>query len=311
MSNTLSTKTYRDKYRLAALDKLLRQALVAEAICEVDRSNAKTIQNPYGSQPSVTVQALAGTYNVADFTTTDDTLTVDTEFIVAEHVKDFESTLANFDLFADRTDEQGFAVAAAIDKFVLNQLVANAGTNYSAPAGGFVTAANLPVIVSNLLADVAGYADVYKGLYLVLEAGDLVGVIQQTSQSGFSFADAALNNGFMTNYMGVELYVVRPSTFASYTAGGYTFTNQGHRLFGVKKTTTYAAPQGVKFEEKGVSGKTGKEVVTYGYCGVKVWATKAALTINITTNGPSASSSLSPSKSPSLSPSISPSVSPS
>lgn len=312
MANTLSTKTYRDKYRLAALDKLLRQALVAEAICEVDRSGSKTIQNPYGSQPTVTIQALTGTYNVANFTTTDDTLTVATEFVVAEHIYDFESTLSRFDLFADRTDEQNFAVAAAIDKYVLNTLVANAGQTYVAPGVGLSTPANLPIIMSNLLALIAGYADMYKGVYLVLEAGDLVGVLQQESASGFSFSDAALNNGFVKTYMGVELYVVRPSTFATYSPGdGTSFTNQGKRLFGVKKTTTYAQPQGIKFEEKGVTGKTGMEVVTYGYIGAKVWATKANLTVALTNAGSSASPSLSPSVSPSLSPSISPSVSPS
>lgn len=315
MTNTISTKTWRDKYRLAALDKLLRQALVAEAICEVDRGGNKTIQNPYGSQPTVTIQALAGTYSVSNFTTTDDTLTVDTEFIVAEHVYDFERTLSNFDLFANRTDEQNFAVAAAIDKYVLNKLIDGAGQTAVAASmgatGGFSIAANLPIIVANILSLVAGYADMYKGTYLVLEAGDLVGILQQQVASGFSFADSALKNGFVTSYMGVDLYVVRPSTFANYTAGDTTFTNQGKRLFGVKKTTTYAAPQDIRFEEKGVTGKTGKEVVTFGYIGVKVWATKSNLTIALTNVGASPSSSLSPSKSPSKSPSLSPSVSPS
>ena len=310
MANTLSTKTFRDKYRRASLDKLLRQALVAEAICEVDRSGSKTIQNPYGSQPSVTVQALAGTYSVATFTTTDDTLTVTYEVIVAEHVFDFENTLSNFDLFANRTDEQNFAVAANIDKYVLNTLVANAGQSYTAPTVGFSTAANLPIIVANALALIAGYADMYKGTYLVLEAGDLVGVLQQEIATGFSFSDAAARNGFVTSYMGVDLYVVRPSTFFTGTLGD-AFTNQGKRLFGVKKTCTYAEPQGIKFEEKGVSGKTGMEVVTYAYIGAKVWATKSNLTVAITNAGSSASVSVSPSKSPSLSPSKSPSVSPS
>ncbi len=46
VSNTLSTKTYRDEYRSASLAKLLRQALVAEAICEVDRRGLKTLQKP-------------------------------------------------------------------------------------------------------------------------------------------------------------------------------------------------------------------------------------------------------------------------
>jgi len=41
-------------------------------------------------------------------------------------------------------------------------------------------------------------------------------------------------------------------------------------------------PLAVKAEEKSVSGKTGKEVVTFGYIGAKVWATKAALMVKIT-----------------------------
>lgn len=304
MANTLSTKTLRDKYRSAALAQLLRRALIAEAICEVDRSGSKTIQNPYGSQPAVTVQALAGTYSVNTFTTTDSTLTVTYEVIVAEHIFDFEDTLSRFDLFANRTDEQNFAVAAAVDKYVLNTLVANAGQTYTAPSGGFSTAANIPVIFSNLLALVAGFSEIYKGVYCVLESGDLVGIIQTQVTSGFSFADAALRNGFITTYMGIDLYVTRPSTFFTGTLGD-AFTNQGKRLFGVKKVTTYAEPQGVKFEEKGVSGKTGMEVVTYAYIGAKVWANNAELTIAIVNNGASqsASSSLSPSKSPSQSPS--------
>lgn len=304
MANTLSTKTLRDKYRSASLAQLLRRALIAEAICEVDRSGSKTIQNPYGSQPTVTVQALAGTYSVSTFTTTDSTLTVSYEVIIAEHVFDFEDTLSRFDLFASRTDEQNFAVAAAIDKYVLNTLVANAGQDYTAPTGGFGTAANLPTIVANLIAKVAGYSETYRGLYLVLENIDLVGVIAQQVSYGVSYGDAALRNGLITTYMGVEIYVTRHQTFFTGTLGD-AFTNQGKRLFGVKKACTYAEPRGIRFEEKGVSGKTGMEVVTYGYIGAKVWANNSNLTVAITNAGSStsASASLSPSLSPSTSPS--------
>jgi hypothetical protein len=61
-----------------------------------------------------------------------------------------------------------------------------------------------------------------------------------------------------------------------------TVTNAGHRVFGVKNVATYASPRGIKVEEKGVSGKTGKEVVVYGYCGFKLWTTKASLVVDIT-----------------------------
>lgn len=284
MANTLSTKTYRDKYRLANLDTLLRAALVAEKVCIVDRSGVKTIQNPYGNQPTVTVQAIAGTYSVSNYTTTDDTLTVSDEFIVAEQVFDFEQTLTVFDIFADRTDEQAYAVATAIDQYVINSLALGATSTYSTAVGGLAQASNVNTIMSNLISKVAGYADTYKGLFLIIETTEIPGIIQASATNGFSFADAALQNGWMTSYMGVDIYVVKAGTYVSATIGTKTFANASHRVFGVKNTATYAAPQGVMFDEKGVSGKTGKEVVTFGYIGAKVWATKAPLMVNITLN---------------------------
>lgn len=313
MPNTIASKVYRDKYRSASLGMLLRKALVAEKICQVDRTGLKTISSPYGSQPTAVVQAITGNYTIPTWQTTDDTLTVSQEVIAASQVYDFETTLTNFDMFANRVNENNFAVAYAIDKYVLNELVKNAGDSYVTPSGGFITTpANLPVIIANLLSKVAGYAEMYNGCYLVLENTDLVGVIQQGAISGFNFADSALKNGFIDNYMGVQLYVVRTGTFQTYSAGSNSFQNQGKRLFGIKNMATYAEPQGVHFEEKGVSGKTGKEIVTYAYIGAKVWAVNAVLTIAvILTNSPSPSPSASPSASVSPSTSVSASPSPS
>ncbi len=285
MANTITEKVWRDKYRQATLDQILRRALIAEDICEVDRDTAKTIQNPYGDGATAVIQPLAGTYSVGTFATNEDTLTVEYEVIVAEHLYDFESVLSNFDLFASRTEEQAFAVAEKIDKFVLNELLDNAGESYSTPAGGFDTPDNIPVIFGNLLAKVAGYADAYKGLFLVLESSDLPGLIQKQVASGFSFADAALKNGFVTSYMGIDIYVTRPATFMDGvmdSVSALTFTNADHRVFGVKKVATYAAPRGITFEEKQVSGKTGVELVTYGYVGFKLWTVKKDLIVDIT-----------------------------
>lgn len=282
MANTVSTDTFRDKYRSNALEQALRRMLIAEKICQVDRTDIKYIRNPYGSAPTTTIQTLQGTYAAATYTTTNDTLEVVDEFIVAEHIFDFEETLTRFDLFASRTNEQIASVATAIDLYVLNNLCEDGTGTYTTPAGAFTTAANLNVIMSNLISKVAGYTDVYKGLFLVLENSDITGVIQAQATNGFSFADAALNNGFLNSYMGVDIYVTRDSTFTDDTQGSNTWTNDGHRVFGVKGMATYASPRGVRFEEKSVAGKTGKEVVTYGYVGFKLWATKTALIVDIT-----------------------------
>ena len=284
--STIGTQTYRDKYRSATLEKALKLMLVAEKICEVDRSDSKYIKNPYGSAPTTVVQAIAGTYTPAAYTTTDDTLTVTDEFIVSEHIFDFEETLTRFDLFASRTDEMINSVATAIDKYVLNNLCEAGTGTYTTPTGGFTSAANINVIMSNLISKVAGYADAYKGLFLVIENTDVPGFVQAQATNGFSFADAALNNGFMDSYMGVDIYVVRSGVFddetTSTTSGSTTWSNDGHRVFGVKNISTYASPRGIRFEEKGVSGKTGKEVVCYGYTGFKLWTTKATLIVDIT-----------------------------
>lgn len=267
---------------MATLEVALRNALVAEKICMVDRSDAKTIQSPYQTAPTTVIQALAGTYTPATFTITDDTLTVADEFIVSEHIYDFEETLTRFDLFSSRWDDMVYSVATAIDKFVLNNLCEDATGTYTTPAGGFTTVANINVIMANLVSKVAGYADAYKGMYLVIENTDLVGFVQAQVSNGFSFADAALNNGWFANYMGVDIHVVRSGLFVDATLGTKTVTNSGHRVFGVKNVATYAAPRGIQMEEKGVTAKTGKEVVVYGYIGFKLWTPKAALTVDIT-----------------------------
>lgn len=281
--NTISSRTYRDKYRLANLDNLLRTALVAEKICMVDRSDNKRIQSPYGSTPTGTVQAITGTYSVSAFTTNDDTLTVTDEVLVPEHVFDFEDVMSNFDLFSSRFEQQAFEFARNVDRFVLNNLTEDATGAYTTPAGGFTSAANINEIMANLISKVSGYSESYSnGLFLVIENTDIVGFAQAGATNGFSMADSVLKNGFMNNWMGVDIYVVRSGTFASETLGTTTYTNSGHRVFGVKNMATYASPRGVRFEEKAVSGKTGMEIVTFGYVGFKLWTPKTDLIVDIT-----------------------------
>lgn len=286
MANTLSTKTFRDKYRMAQLETTLRSALVAEAVCLVDRTDAKTIQSPYLSAVSSTVQAVAGTYTPAAITTTDDTLTVADEVIASTHIFGFENILSRFDLFSEANKELNLSVATAIDKFVLNNLCEDGTGTYTTPVGGFTTAANVAVILSNIISKVSGYSDMMNGMYVIVENTDMTGIIQSQVGLGYSYADMALKNGFVNSLMGVDIYVVRSGTFVDETtstvSGTKTWTNLGHRVGGVKMVTTYAAPRGLVYEEKAVSGKTGKEVVVAGLIGFKCWTPKATLTIDIT-----------------------------
>ena len=284
MANTIATQQYREKYLLSTLAVALRNGLVAEKICAVDRSDSKVIKAPYQTAPTTTVQAVTtGTYATANYTTTNDSLTVTEIFYSAEHIYDFEDVLSDFNVFAARIDDLSYSVMASIDKFVLNVLCEDGTGAYTTPAGGFTTAANINVIMSNLISKTQGFSEAYAGMYLVIENTDVPGFVQAQATNGFSFADAALKNGLVGNYMGVDIYVVRSGTFVTATIGTRSdLANDGHRLFGVKNVCTFAAPRGVRVEEKGVAGKTGKEVVVYGYIGAKVWTPKASLTVKVT-----------------------------
>ena len=287
--NTLGTSTIstaqRGKMFSKTLQHTLEKALVAEAICQVDRTDLKYIHNPYSTQPTALVQALAGTYSVSAWTTTDDSLTLTDEFVYGEHIFDFERVVAQYDLMADRFDQMAYAVAAALDLWVLNELLETGTGTYTTPVGGFTTAANIPIIISNLNSKVMGYADNYKGRFLVLENSDTTGLMQYQMSTGFNYADNALNNGFHGHIAGVDIYVVRDSTFvdaaATSVSGSKTWTNAGRRVFGVKGVATYAAPRGIQYDEKGVTGKTGKEISVVGYCGFRLWNAKLALVVDI------------------------------
>lgn len=286
MANTLSTKTLRDKYRASQIQQALRNAVVAEKVCIVDRTELKTISSPYITAVSSTVQAVAGTYSPAAFTTTDDTLTVADEVIAATHVFDFEQTTANFDLFYTANKALTNSIVTAVDKWVVNCLCDGGTGSYTTPAGGFTTASNVVTILANIISKVSGYADAMNGLYVIVENTDLTGIIAAQVNTAFSYADAAANNGFVTSMLGVDIYVVRSGTFVDATttsaSGTKTWTNSGHRVGGVKMVSTYAAPRGLRFEEKGVTGKTGMEIAAIAYVGFKQWTPTAPLTIDIT-----------------------------
>lgn len=205
------------------------------------------------------------------------------EVIYAEQIFGHDQFFAVFDIMASRLDNMMYSIAFGIDKYVLNNLLTNATTStYTTPAGGFVTAGNVNTIIGNCISKIAGYQNVSQGTFLVIENTDLVGFAVAGATSGFSVADSVLRNGLMNEWMGTDIYVVRSGTFVTATLGTTSVTNNGMRVFGVKGVSTYASPRGLQYEEKGVSGKTGKEVVVYGEVGFKLWTQSVPLIVAIT-----------------------------
>lgn len=288
MANTLSTYTLRHKYFSSNLNQALQNALVAEKICKVDRTELKTIENPYITATTATIQVVAGTYTTSAMTTTDDALSVNDEVYDATHVYQFESLTSNFNLISDFLIELIYRVKEKIDVFVLNKLLDQATGTYTTAAGGFTTPANIQKIIGDLVGKNTGYASGVAGKpFIVLESTDFSGVFQAAMGAGFAYADAALNNGFQGEYGGVKIYVVRTGTFQTATIGTLTATNSGHRLAGISNIAVYATPRDVSYKEIDVpagsgTGRFGKEVVAVGYIGATIWVPQRALFTDIT-----------------------------
>lgn len=268
-ANTISSRTYRDLLRNSTLQAILHSATVTEAIADVDRSGKKVIQNPYPSTPTVTIQALAGTYSVNSFTTTDDSLTVTQEIVLAEQIYDFEESLSIPNLFQNRTENMAWKIKDKLDTQVLSDILATSGINTLAVTGGFATFGVLKAL-GQLQGLVAGYSTSQNDVFMVIENTDIAAFIAAQVSSGFQMADMALKNGFMGNYLGVDIYVVR---------SGQSPAN--HRLGGIKRKFTVALPVEWKSFEKEVSGKTGREVGLYGYYGSKVWHNNLNLVVDV------------------------------
>lgn len=290
MAATIGTSTlsevWRLKYMKNTLETNLRKAMVAKDIFVEDTSGSYYLANPYGSQPTASVATMAGTYALTAYTTTDDTLTVTDQVTYGEHIYQFEELLARVDLWMSRVDELSYAVAQRADNWILNEVLSNSTGAYTTPVGGFTTAGNLITILGNLLSKVAGYSQLYKGTFLVIENTDLPGIIPAMATNGFSMSDTVLKNGFVTNYMGIDFYVVRTGTFTNETtttvSGSKTWTNSGRRMFGVKNVATYAMPGGVTVDEKKVTLKTGRELSCWANIGAKLWTPFVSLVVNIT-----------------------------
>jgi len=286
MANTIGTsalsEVWRIKYFKSTLEVYLRNALVAEKICKVERGNGRYVSNPYMTQPTAAIAAIAGTYAVSTATTTDEKLTVSEQVTYAIHLFEFEETLTRVDLYTSFIDEMTAAVATIVDKYVINKITDGAGETYTTAAGGFTTPANINEIIGDLTGKVAGYSEMFNGMFLVIENTDLTGFIQAGMGSGFNFADSTLNNGFGGVFGGVEVYVVRTGTFTTGTLGTLSATNSGHRLFGIKNTSVYAAPRGIQYDEKKVTLKTGRELSVWANIGAAVWTPKADLLVDIT-----------------------------
>lgn len=279
----MEATAYRKQWMPNLFQEYLFKAAIIKPLVDYRTDNVKYIENPYGSAGTVTQNSsIVGTYSVGTFSVTADTLTVTEEFVWSEHVYSFEKIASVADVKGARMRDAMGQLAYAVDKWALNELCDKGTGAYTTPAGGF-SATNTLTIAANLASKCVGFATNYSQKYIVIEPTDLPGVLLAMFGNGFASSDRALNNGFLNHWADFDWYVAGASTFVTATLGTTAYTNSGHRVAGVKGMATLLMPAGeMVWMEKEVTGKTGVELALASYGGMKVWAQKAALTVDIT-----------------------------
>lgn len=270
MANTISAQTYKQMWE-RTLQRQLEKSLVSYRIANTITDAVKQIHNPYQSRPTATDQALAGTYTVATFSTTDDTITVDKEAIVAEHVYKHEQLLSRYDLGVERAKEHAYVIKEKIDAVAFQTIATTSGTltvdntDLGGAAGPITLSANnvddvFRVAMEKLL---AANVPVDRGVFIVLAPDHLTKLAEFQQSNGFSMADAALRNGFVTQFGGFDVFVSNQL---------YNDGTQDHAIAGAYGAFQLVLPRGgATFETKAVSGKTGREIVSQQIYGMGVW----------------------------------------
>lgn len=244
MSNTTADGTTKQFWIPEAQDNLHKK-LVAKAVATVYTGPDRIVHSNYQSKPSSTDGSAATAYSVADWTTYDDTLTVNRRAVIAEHIDNIEEIQSRFDLAMARAAEHAHYVANSIDQYVFNIPVSLSGVadiDAGTMAGGASNAT--PYEVTSSTADDAANAiresllmknaRVDKGLFWVVTPRELTDITGFMQNNGFSVADAAIRNGFVgETFSGLKIFTSNNLTHSvtltvdTQPTAGDTFTISG------------------------------------------------------------------------------------
>lgn len=208
MSISIATGAQKQSW-LPRYQRKLMRSLVSNGITEMKVTTDKVLHNPYTSQASRTDgSATTGqAYTASDYTISDDTLTIDRRAISAERVDPMDQMQSGNEIMSDRYETQAYNIQNAIDQYILSIPVSFSGvTDLDDSNLGSGSAGNPFDMTSSNVNAVAGYtteqllfqnAEMGKGAFIVLSPTGVNNVAAYQQASGFSYADAALNNGFV------------------------------------------------------------------------------------------------------------------
>jgi hypothetical protein len=253
----------------------LRKALVAMEVASVTMtiSGADKLHKPYFTEHSAAAYTPGTEMTLQGASSTDDSITINTFKVVPIYIDEAEETQSYYNTMAESVDSASYQLRDAIDSAVFGQV--DSGTEFDDGDIGGTAGSAIVLSSANII---ALFSNARKALQTlnVVEAGDFCAVLppaalakiaQSATSVGFNFADAALSNGKVGNYMGFDLYM--SNNLSTGTFGGTADTT--YCYIGKKKMIQLIMLASPKMKVVDTELLIGKAIQYWTGYGVGVW----------------------------------------
>lgn len=231
-----NTAIYKEEW-MTKLQEILDAPTFWKEVCDVIYTNTRVLHNPYQSKAVAVAYTRGAQYSFADFTMTDDSVTINTSYIIPEFIDRADLAQTGYDMQMERATRQGQAINLAIENAFVGDyasLTAFDNTQLGGAAGSIpVSYANIDDVIRNIkrliYANNGGDDYAINGGFIVWDPKRFELLEGFAQANGYVTADRALEGGANQkgfNYMGFTHYVSNSLVSASQTT---------HVIAGVKK----------------------------------------------------------------------------
>ncbi len=224
MSNTM---IYKEDWT-TTLQEILDAPTFWKDVCHVEYTSSRVLHNPYQAKATASSYTRGAQYSFADFTITDDSVTINTTYIIPEFIDRADLAQTGYAMQMERAKRQAIAINLQLETGFVGDyasLTAFDNTSIGGSAGSVpVTPANIDDVVRNIkrliYANNGGNDYATEGGFIIWDAKRFEILEAFAQANGFNTSDKALMGGANQggfDYMGFTHYVSNSLVSASST----------------------------------------------------------------------------------------------
>ena len=270
-----NTNIYKEDWTVK-LQETLHAPTVWRDVCRVDISSKRVLHNPYPTKAASVTGTRGTAYTFADFTNTDDSVTISTKKLIAEFIDQADLGQTGYNLQMERAAMQGEEINLTIEEAFVGDH-ANMTDFDNADLGGAagsitLTNSNVDEVVTAISQKIAaanGQKQLARnGGFIIWDPGTFQKVQLFMMANGFASADQMIRNGVDSGFEAMGFTHYRSNSLL-------TASSVLHVIAGVKNQFHIGIYNGtwgkVKVNDQDPGLQSGVGIISRVDFGVKVW----------------------------------------